>query len=51
MCHIMQPRRRKLVTIVGARPQFIKAFALSRALKDDFDFEEEEEPKPKKKKK
>lgn len=36
----MQPRRRKLVTIVGARPQFIKAFALSRALKDDFDFEE-----------
>jgi len=32
--------RRKIVTVVGARPQFIKAFALSRALKDDPDFEE-----------
>lgn len=32
--------RRKLVTVVGTRPQFIKAFALSRALKDDRDFEE-----------
>jgi len=32
--------RRKLVTIVGTRPQFIKAFALSRVLKDDRDFEE-----------
>jgi UDP-GlcNAc3NAcA epimerase len=32
--------RRKIATIVGARPQFIKAFALSRALKDDPDFEE-----------
>jgi UDP-GlcNAc3NAcA epimerase len=32
--------RRKIVTIVGARPQFIKAFALSRALKNDPDFEE-----------
>jgi UDP-GlcNAc3NAcA epimerase len=32
--------RRKIVTVVGARPQFIKAFALSRALRDDRDFEE-----------
>ncbi|HVU22325.1 MAG TPA: UDP-N-acetylglucosamine 2-epimerase, partial [Rhizomicrobium sp.] len=32
--------RRKIVTVVGARPQFIKAFALSRTLKDDADFEE-----------
>jgi UDP-GlcNAc3NAcA epimerase len=32
--------RRKIVTIVGARPQFIKAFALSRALTNDPDFEE-----------
>jgi len=32
--------RKKIVTVVGARPQFIKAFALSRALKDDADFEE-----------
>jgi UDP-GlcNAc3NAcA epimerase len=32
--------RRKIVTVVGARPQFIKAFALSRALKNDLDFEE-----------
>jgi UDP-GlcNAc3NAcA epimerase len=32
--------RKKIVTVVGARPQFIKAFALSRALKDDPDFEE-----------
>ncbi|HTT97663.1 MAG TPA: UDP-N-acetylglucosamine 2-epimerase (non-hydrolyzing) [Rhizomicrobium sp.] len=32
--------RKKIVTIVGARPQFIKAFALSRALKNDSDFEE-----------
>ena len=32
--------RRKIVTVVGARPQFIKAFALSRALKNDPDFEE-----------
>jgi UDP-GlcNAc3NAcA epimerase len=30
----------KLVTIVGARPQFIKAFALSRALAEAADFEE-----------
>jgi UDP-GlcNAc3NAcA epimerase len=36
----MPSSRRKIVTIVGARPQFIKAFALSRALKDDLDFEE-----------
>ncbi|HVV65180.1 MAG TPA: UDP-N-acetylglucosamine 2-epimerase (non-hydrolyzing) [Rhizomicrobium sp.] len=28
------------MTIAGARPQFVKAFALSRALKDDPDFEE-----------
>jgi UDP-GlcNAc3NAcA epimerase len=34
------PSRRKIVTVVGARPQFIKAFALSRALKDDSDFQE-----------
>jgi UDP-GlcNAc3NAcA epimerase len=33
-----QPR--KLVTIVGARPQFIKAFALSRALEAARDFNE-----------
>lgn len=32
--------RKKIVTVVGARPQFIKAFALSRALTDDPDFEE-----------
>ncbi len=32
--------RKKIVTIVGARPQFIKAFALSRALNNDPDFEE-----------
>lgn len=31
---------RKIVTIVGARPQFVKAFALSRALKAGADFEE-----------
>jgi UDP-GlcNAc3NAcA epimerase len=36
----MQRVRRKIVTIVGTRPQFIKAFALSRALRDDPDFEE-----------
>jgi UDP-GlcNAc3NAcA epimerase len=36
----MQRSSRKLVTVVGTRPQFIKAFALSRALKDDRDFEE-----------
>ena len=36
----MQRARRKIVSIVGTRPQFIKAFALSRALKDDPDFEE-----------
>ena len=36
----MPSSRRKIVTIVGARPQFIKAFALSRALKNDPDFEE-----------
>jgi UDP-GlcNAc3NAcA epimerase len=30
----------KLVTVVGARPQFIKAFALSRALSAASDFEE-----------
>ena len=36
----MQGARRKLVTVVGTRPQFIKAFALSRALKNDPDFEE-----------
>jgi UDP-GlcNAc3NAcA epimerase len=32
--------RRKIVTVVGARPQFIKAFALSRALDKAQDFEE-----------
>ena len=32
--------RRKIATIVGARPQFIKAFALSRALGHAADFEE-----------
>ncbi len=32
--------RKKIVTVVGARPQFIKAFALSRALANDADFEE-----------
>src|SRR6202042_2609480 len=37
---IRSAMRRKIVTVVGARPQFIKAFALSRALKDDSDFEE-----------
>src|SRR5689334_2300740 len=31
---------RKLITIVGARPQFIKAFALSRALQAASDFNE-----------
>jgi UDP-GlcNAc3NAcA epimerase len=31
---------KKLVTIVGARPQFIKAFALSRALAETPEFEE-----------
>src|SRR5437763_10788411 len=31
---------KKLVTIVGARPQFIKAFALSRALAGTPEFEE-----------
>jgi UDP-GlcNAc3NAcA epimerase len=31
---------RKLVTIVGARPQFVKAFALSRALAAAVDFKE-----------
>jgi UDP-GlcNAc3NAcA epimerase len=30
----------KLITIVGARPQFIKAFALSRALAEAVDFDE-----------
>ena len=40
MCAAMPHARRKLVTIVGTRPQFIKAFALSRVLKDDRDFEE-----------
>jgi UDP-GlcNAc3NAcA epimerase len=40
MCTGMNHTRKKLVTVVGARPQFIKAFALSRALKDDRDFEE-----------
>ena len=33
-------RPQKLVTIVGARPQFIKAFALSRALEATPDFNE-----------
>ncbi len=32
--------QRKIVTVVGARPQFIKAFALSRAFKNDAGFEE-----------
>jgi UDP-GlcNAc3NAcA epimerase len=36
----MLSSRKKIVTVVGARPQFIKAFALSRAFKDDTDFEE-----------
>lgn len=30
----------RLVTVVGARPQFIKAYALSRALRESGDFEE-----------
>jgi UDP-GlcNAc3NAcA epimerase len=34
------PQSRKLVTIVGARPQFIKAFALSRALEAAPEFNE-----------
>ena len=29
----MQNARKKIVTVVGARPQFVKAFAMSRALK------------------
>jgi len=33
-------KARKIVTVVGARPQFIKAFALSRALKQAPDLEE-----------
>jgi UDP-GlcNAc3NAcA epimerase len=36
----MQSARKKIATVVGARPQFIKAFALSRALKQAPDFEE-----------
>src|SRR5690242_19245455 len=30
----------RVVTVAGARPQFIKAFALSRALSETSDFEE-----------
>ncbi len=33
-------RKKRLVTIVGARPQFVKAFALSRALRSTSDVEE-----------
>ncbi len=40
MWPVMPSSRKKIVTVVGARPQFIKAFALSRALKDEPDFEE-----------
>src|SRR3569832_222586 len=36
----MQNAVKKIVTVVGARPQFIKAFALSRALKREPDLEE-----------
>jgi len=36
----MQNAAKKIVTVVGARPQFIKAFALSRALKQAPDLEE-----------
>ncbi len=36
----MQSSHKKIATVVGARPQFIKAFALSRALKQAPDFEE-----------
>jgi UDP-GlcNAc3NAcA epimerase len=36
----MQSARKKIATVVGARPQFIKAFALSRALAQAPDFEE-----------
>src|SRR5277367_5384010 len=36
----MQSTCKKIATVVGARPQFIKAFALSRALKQTPDFEE-----------
>jgi UDP-GlcNAc3NAcA epimerase len=36
----MQGVRRKIATVVGARPQFIKAFALSRAFAQAPDFEE-----------
>ncbi len=36
----MQNAVKKIVTVVGARPQFIKAFALSRALKQTPDLEE-----------
>src|ERR1700742_3096233 len=34
------PRLKKIVTVVGTRPQFVKAFALSRALAEAADFEE-----------
>lgn len=36
----MQRAPRKIVTVAGTRPQFIKAFALSRALAEASDFEE-----------
>jgi UDP-GlcNAc3NAcA epimerase len=32
--------RKRIITVVGARPQFIKAFALSRALREASDVEE-----------
>jgi UDP-GlcNAc3NAcA epimerase len=36
----MHSARKRIATVVGARPQFVKAFALSRALAQSPDFEE-----------